>query len=175
MFKLAGLIASSTLAILLGVGTAVPLPPPSPPLEDRVVGTSPMEVPPSIRTPLPPASNREEIRAVETPTPEVKTVLVASSIPAKYEALSSGAFRILCPDRTLWNKISCSVYENGARNEVGYVDDQGRRHGRWTKYHPETGAVLWEGWYDHGLKSGLWTFYTEEGRVEVEYQNGIKQ
>ena len=169
MLKLAIWIASSVLAILLGLkGSADPLPPPTHPVEIEAVVSLESLPEMSVPSSLSPSSTS----VVEVATAELPSVVQMGSVDVvrRYEALPSGAFRIFIPDRKVWGRIFRSAYENGAENEVGYVDEDGCPHGRWTKYDPETGEVCREGWYDHGLKYGLWTF---EGDRTKMYENGL--
>ena len=58
-------------------------------------------------------------------------------------------------------------YDNNTIEQVGYLDQNGKKDSVWTQYN-ESGKVIGEGSYSHGVKNGRKIF-------EVLYINGEKR
>ena len=61
-------------------------------------------------------------------------------------------------------------------NDNGQIEQHGfmkglKLHGTW-KHNNEQGEKLAIGNYENGVKNGTWTFWNEDNRKEVEYQEG---
>ena len=67
-------------------------------------------------------------------------------------------------------------YDNNTIEQVGYLDQNGKKDSVWTQYN-ESGKVVGEGSYSHGVKNGYWYCYNDNGRkiFEVLYINGEKR
>jgi len=53
-----------------------------------------------------------------------------------------------------------------AQADVNQMDAQGKRHGVWKKYFPNTKQLRYEGQFDHGKETGTFKFYCEECRTQ---------
>lgn len=54
---------------------------------------------------------------------------------------------------------STSVF---AQSDVNQLDEEGKRHGSWKKYHPGTQQLRYEGQFEHGKEVGVFKFYCQE-------------
>jgi antitoxin component YwqK of YwqJK toxin-antitoxin module len=75
---------------------------------------------------------------------------------------SAGLIRQIIIARKKQRIFTSSYYPNGQIMVKGSFDDSGRFHGP-AKYFYENGYVRMEGNYNHGLFSGEWTNYNENG------------
>lgn len=69
-----------------------------------------------------------------------------------------------------------SKYSNNTIEQVGYLDQKGKKDSTWTQYNEE-GEIIGVGSYSHGVKNGYWYCYNDNGRkiFEVLYVNGEKR
>lgn len=74
--------------------------------------------------------------------------------------------------------VSCTrpektYHETGELYEVFYQDKEGKKHGKYMRYHLE-GSVAEELEYNHGLPAGTRKLYYEDGKLESEskYERG---
>ncbi|WP_034258988.1 toxin-antitoxin system YwqK family antitoxin [Altibacter lentus] len=49
-----------------------------------------------------------------------------------------------------------------AQDDINQVDAEGKRHGVWKKYYPNSKQLRYEGTFDHGKEVGTFKFYCEE-------------
>jgi antitoxin component YwqK of YwqJK toxin-antitoxin module len=64
------------------------------------------------------------------------------------------------------SEVQKSYYSNGhAKESVAFVDDL--RHGLCRRWHRD-GSPRAEGEFDHGQMVGQWTFWSEDGQLDLE-------
>jgi antitoxin component YwqK of YwqJK toxin-antitoxin module len=69
-----------------------------------------------------------------------------------------------------------SKYSNNTIEQVGFLDQNGKKDSTWTIYN-ESGSIVGVGTYSHGVKEGYWYSYNDNGDkiFEVLYVNGEKR
>ena len=55
-----------------------------------------------------------------------------------------------------------SKYSNNTIEQVGFLDQNGKKDSTWTIYN-ESGKIIGEGSYSHGVKEGYWYSYNDNG------------
>ena len=70
-----------------------------------------------------------------------------------------------------WELISATYYhENGEVSQKGTFNKDGVLVGFWTSY-DNNGNKLSQGYYENGIKSGKWFFWSEDTLKEVDFQD----
>ena len=63
------------------------------------------------------------------------------------------------------NGIWFSYFENGVRNSMTTYNNNGQNHGKsWVNY--PSGKRYYEGTWVHGIKTGKWHTYNEDGSLK---------
>lgn len=66
----------------------------------------------------------------------------------------------------------CEGFFKDSSNQYIGTIQAGSKHGAWS-YYNEDGRIYWEGHYKYGLKVLLWTRYFKEGKMEIDYKDGV--
>jgi antitoxin component YwqK of YwqJK toxin-antitoxin module len=64
-------------------------------------------------------------------------------------------------------------YDNGCVNQIGHINENGLKDGKWVAYYEN--GILWStAQYYKGLKDGIWKIYRPDGKLysEIEYRKG---
>ena len=64
-------------------------------------------------------------------------------------------------------------FKDGSNKYIGTIQ-AGSKHGAWS-YYNEDGRIYWEGHYKYGLRVLLWTRYFKEGKMEIDYKDGVNE
>ena len=69
-----------------------------------------------------------------------------------------------------------SKYSNNTIEQPGFIDQDGKKDSTWIQYN-ESGQIVGEGSYSHGIKDGYWYCYNDNGKkiFEVLYVDGEKR
>ncbi len=54
-----------------------------------------------------------------------------------------------------------------AQSEINRLDNKGQKHGLWKGYYPESNRVKYEGVFEHGKETGIFTFYDDTKAATV--------
>jgi len=115
--------------------------------------------------------------APETRQMEVKTAYHANGKPSitatYYKGVPEGIRREFDEEG---NVIKGYVFANGILKFEGITDENGKRQGLWREFYL-SGELKSEGHYINSNQDGVWKFYFEKQKVEVEgrYKNGKKE
>lgn len=66
--------------------------------------------------------------------------------------------------------LATYFHDNGSIQQQGTFSKEGALNGLWTSYDNE-GNKLSQGYYENGIKSGKWFFWSEDTLKEVDFQD----